>query len=627
MNKLIELYDNQVGALKNIDKSIELCLSLLAGTLKPNSVPSKSLLSFFIANGSINLTDLIEFIGLLHQKRKEYSRVAETNERKHYGIYYTPYSIAKEIAANTIQYLPKTVDLNSLTFLEPCAGTGIFVVAYLDALSNKFPLTFKKVLPKLVNNIYCADIDKEAISLLNRIISGYIKAKFNKTINLKQQNLYTGDLLANFNKGSIIKIDPKVIFKIPNGFDIVLTNPPYKLLKANSNKYDSESFNNYSTEIKKLIEYFKKNKVYKYNEGTLNLYKLFVEEIVENYTNKSSKIGLLIPLTLLTDKQSQLLRKRIINNYSIGHIYILPEKNEFFPEITQAFCFFALDKSLSSASLSIKPNVVTVEDFKSLPGAVKIKDIKAISDGEEIILEDKTGWDILSKIHKNIKLKHINHVVNLRGELDLTLDKRYVTKNKTDYLLIKGINIKEFSYSTGLDYVQPEFISKINGKRSYVFNNRLVCQQISNIHSSKRLKFALLDKKLVLGNSCNFISITVNSTLFQDTNINLNYLLGLLNSLLLDWRFRLTNSNNHVGNYELGELPVVIPSDNELKLIGDIAKGIITNPTDKKALILLNICVFKLYKLTSQEVLHILQSFKRNEIANLIVKDIDNYDL
>ena len=38
----------------------------------------------------------------------------------------------------------------------------------------------------------------------------------------------------------------------------------------------------------------------------------------------------------------------------------------------------------------------------------------------------------------------------------------------------------------------------------------------------------------------------------------------LLNSALLNWRFKVTSTNNHINNYELDELPIV-----ELSLITD----------------------------------------------------------
>src|SRR5205814_1091610 len=111
------------------------------------------------------------------------------------------------------------------------------------------------------------------------------------------------------------------------------------------------------------------------------------------------------------------------------------------------------------------------------------------------------------------------------------------------------------------DYVLEDFLKAINGKRQYILNSRLICQQISNMDAKKRLKFAKIPHNFVLGNSCNFIAIETN--LFKDAMITLDYLLIILNSFLLDWRFRLTSSNNHVNNYELAVLPIHKPSKKE----------------------------------------------------------------
>lgn len=76
---------------------------------------------------------------------------------------------------------------------------------------------------------------------------------------------------------------------------------------------------------------------------------------------------------------------------------------------------------------------------------------------------------------------------------------------------------------------------------------RLICQQISNAGQNKRLKFVFSDETDILGNSCNYISADENT---------LKKLYLLLNSNILNWRFKITSSNNHINNYELDELPI-----------------------------------------------------------------------
>lgn len=56
----------------------------------------------------------------------------------------------------------------------------------------------------------------------------------------------------------------------------------------------------------------------------------------------------------------------------------------------------------------------------------------------------------------------------------------------------------------------------------------------------------------IIANSCNYITV---DEMFMPK------LAALLNSALLNWRFKLTSTNNHVNNYELDELPLIDISD------------------------------------------------------------------
>ena len=372
--------------------------------------------------------------------------------------------------------------------------------------------------------------------------------------------------------------------------------------------------------IKDLITFINKNNIYKYNEGTLNYYKIFTEEIIENYSNNEAKIGLLIPITLLNDRQSEKLRKRMIESYSFSKIHIIPEKNEFFPDITQAFCFFALDKAQPGKILEINPEVKNSIDFEKRSFKIKIDSLKMISESAPIIIENEKGWRVLKKINGHPKIKSFSDIHNLRGELDLTLDKSYITEQKTSYPLLRGINIDEFNFKNGDTFVNEKFILKLNGKKDHVLRDRLVCQQVSNLHGNKRLKFTRVPANIVLGNSCNYIC--KKDSLFEDKNISLDYLLGVLNSLLLDWRFKTTNSNNHISNYEISELPIVIPTTHQKNIIEKLVEKIRKNKSNED-LAKLNIEVFKLYDLNRDEADYILSKCQDMNLTKSISKTLN----
>ncbi len=590
--------------------------------LSPNSTEAslnKVIYEKFCVTGNADFIGLIELIGLAHQKEKENVSISNTDERKHNGIYYTDYSIAELITKETLSLFKKDIDLSCLYFLEPCSGIGIFGIAYLDVIfrtDNKY-IAFAQ---DIVDRMFFADIDEEAIKLLKQIIPAYLKKVYSVDIVLNDSNLYVGDALLENAEGIIRKNDLTKIFARENGFDVIITNPPYKLLKANSNKYDNES-SNYKDQLDLILSFIRKNKTYKYNSGTLNLYKLFVEEIVEKLTNETSKIGLLIPSTLLSDKHSFELRNLILNNYFISTIHTIPEKNDFFNDISQAFCFFSIDKANKQETISLKTDVSRSEQFSKTNITIHKSLIKSISTLQEIVSTDELGWKILSKIHKHKKIKDLPSITNFRGELDLSLDKRFITEEKTGNFLLRGNGVKEYVYIPDSSYVKDEFFQKINSKKQYVQSDRIVCQQISNIGLSKRLKFSKVPPNIILGNSCNFISIR-NNGLLDENNISLDYLLGILNSFLLNWRFQQTNSNNHIGNYELDELPIAVPDIHQRKDVEVCVAKILCNPGDIKNKVLLNKLTFDIYGLDYEESMYILNKCGGNEVSKAIINEL-----
>ena len=615
MNEIFKIYNSLCSYYPDSQNLLVRLFSFFDNSPRLDNPTDELLCKSLQTENKIDPLKVYQLIGLVHQKQKESEKIVNTDKRKHFGIYYTDYSIARLIAKESLSE-SKNKDLSRLSFYEPCSGTGIFVIAYIDEVLGRIGNLNSKAFQKFIDQIYFSDIDSEAIDLLLKLLPLYIKSKYGISIKINSRNYFKGDVLFSNHNGEIKKVSPKDIFRIPEGFDIVLTNPPYKLLKANGNKYKDElNSNQHALDIKSVLDFIRTNNVYKFNQGTLNYYKIFLEEILENYTHQSSKVGAIIPITLLNDKQSELLRKRIINKYRLFKIYIIPEKNEFFPDISQAFCFFALDKKEPGNIIRINPKVVSQNDFANEGVEVNIDHIEKISETAPIVIESEIGWKILQKLNAFPKLRSLASVCNARGELDLTLDKGFITKERTSLPLLRGNNISEFSYTLGEFFTDEKFMKKTAEKNKYISRERLVCQQISNIHLEKRLKFTKIPENIVLGNSCNFL--TFDESLFGNQEVGLDYLLGVLNSMLLNWRFKITNSNNHISNYELAELPIALPSISNRNEIEKLV-SLIKNTDDQENVYKLNTKVFELYGLNNEEINYVLG--KHEKLVGLFSK-------
>src|SRR3989344_649842 len=534
MNEIFEIYNSLSPYYPDSRNLLVKLLGFFDNNPELDNQTDELLYKSLQTENKIDPLKVYQLIGLLHQKQKESEKIVNTDKRKHFGIYYTDYSIARLIAKESLSE-SKNKNLLALSFYEPCSGTGIFVIAYIDEVLGRIGNLNSKAFQKFVDQIYFSDIDSEAIDLLLKLLPLYIKSKYNISIKINPKNYFKGDVLFSNHNGEIKKVSPKDIFRIPEGFDIVLTNPLYKLLKANG-------------------------------------YKLF-------------------------------------------KIYIIPEKNEFFPDISQAFCFFALDKKEPGNVIRINPKVASQNDFANEGVEVNIDHIEKISETAPIVIESEIGWKILQKLNAFPKLRSLASVCNARGELDLTLDKGFITKERTSLPLLRGNNISEFSYTLGEFFTDEKFMKKTAEKNKYISRERLVCQQISNIHLEKRLKFTKIPENIVLGNSCNFL--TFDESLFGNQEVSLDYLLGVLNSMLLNWRFKITNSNNHISNYELAELPIVMPSISDRKEIEKLV-SLIKNSDDRENVYKLNTKVFELYGLNEEEINYVLG--KHEKLVSFISK-------
>jgi hypothetical protein len=83
-----------------------------------------------------------------------------------------------------------------------------------------------------------------------------------------------------------------------------------------------------------------------------------------------------------------------------------------------------------------------------------------------------------------------------------------------------------------------------------------------------RLKFTLLKPGFVITNAIKYL-------ILKDANLNKYYVIGLLNSSLLNWRFELFSSQNNIRNYEIEDLPFYRAETNVQSAIADAVKTII----------------------------------------------------
>ena len=491
--------------------------------------------------------------------------------RKQTGSYYTSIDLTIPMMKELVASLEEKdrLAIYSKKFLEPCVGTGNFVFAYIF-VCKEFNFS-KQQYEELLNNIYVCDINEEALKTYKTNLCSIAQNWFGICLDDEYFDTHMGHgVLFDVNKSEIEYVAIDDVFENLGDckFDFVVTNPPYKNLKAEKGHYADEA--EYYNDREKYVAIKNiSNKIFKYSTtGTMNIYKLFVEEIIENYLTENGYASLLIPSSILSDKTCSKLRTRILNTCSIGSIKLISE-NSAYVDASQALCAIRLKKGSPTKKLYVQGALSNESNDGT---TVDIKDILDEDTGNSILVLTDEEYQKRNKMKQFPLLKNIPYIFNLRGELDISLNKNDIKTENTPYCFLRGRNI---GYYLLKDLPSEEFVDEAftekSPKKRFFSKERIACQQIVNMAKKRRISFAPVPPNCILGNSCNFVYVDDNND-----NVDIYYILAVLNSSYIDWYFKLTSSNNHINNYEIDNFPIPINYGRKEK-VSKLVKNYINN--------------------------------------------------
>ena len=402
-------------------------------------------------------------------------------------------------------------------------------------------LFHEKILPNLSNNIKCGN------SLIGTDI---LSTKLDLDLH-QERKLNPFDFKMAFpkvfGKANFGKVSNFAKVVENGGFDAIVGNPPYEIIFGKTKK---------ERNLAELMqsEYLLKN--YKTIEGELNLFKLFTER-VSSFINTNGMVGLIMPTNILNDKSTAKLRKHIIDTYLGFQIIEFPEKAKVFANVTQAVCIYIFSNEIGYYFKSNILNSTELKNIDFLKLKINEKNLKFP------LFKNQNEVDLFYKLENFNKFKD-NKIINFsEGEIHLTkyndcLLDEFIDDNTC--FMLRGDALFKYCYT--INSKKQNYISKIcldnfskSPKLEHYKLKRLAYQQVVNMQKTERLNFCLVDN-VYLGNTCGY--------LYLNNNDNINYYLGLLNSKILNWRYKLTSSNNHILTNELYELPIpILTADNQ----------------------------------------------------------------
>jgi len=278
-----------------------------------------------------------------------------------------------------------------------------------------------------------------------------------------------------------------------------------------------------------------------------------------------SNYGMIMPLALLADISCRNARKYLLGETDQLLADCFPQKDNarrrVFRGAKLSTVVISAKKSrhpLDDASITVKTYPWSSFDDQHKRCKVDYPDTLLLDPkNTPIPLLDEDSWTLCKRVHRAPGVRRLGdcaEVIVRRGEINQTVYRDYIGEDARQSRLVKGVEIGRYvqhvklSQGTREWFDERRFLRDHNAKE-VVHQRRIATQRITGVDEKLRVVATIIDPKAYFADSTNSVHLA------QEAPYALEYVLGILNSKLTQWRFKLTSTNNNVGTNELESLP------------------------------------------------------------------------
>lgn len=355
--------------------------------------------------------------------------------RKASGSYYTSTKVVKQL-------IGKLNFMNSKKILDPCCGTGNFLMQ----LPDHIPFDY----------IYGNDIDPSSIKItrLNMAL------KYEKPLSSIYEHITELNFLTNYNISD---------------FQYIIGNPPWGY--------------NFSEDEKVKLK-----KIYKSTSGkNIESYDIFIEQAL-NHLSINGHLAFVLPEAILNVKAHTGVRKIIMQNCSIENLDFLG--NAF--DGVQCPCIILDLEYTHSPLTTLGMHVSTSAEIFT------INTERSITPEYFSFITTDAEYNILKKIRNIENASYLLGNADFALGIVTGNNKKYISNQKTNEneMILKGADISKYHINQTTNYIifKPESFQQVAPTKFYRAKEKLLYRFISN-----QLVFAYDNKQMLSLNSCNIV--------------------------------------------------------------------------------------------------------------------------
>lgn len=517
--------------------------------------------------------------------------------RKRFGQFYTPAQIVESML-DSLGFSGPTILEERL--IDPAVGAGAFLIAaarrLIDA-AEESGLSGGRLWNSVQRAIYGLDVNPLGVLLTEAAVGLLLCDHLSEDDETRLQplHLYVTDSLDLEHRGPEAERTELVNIKTRSGsyaggFEYVVANPPYA-------KYPS-----------RLLTESQRDRFAATTYGHPNLYGLFMQVGVELLSD-GGRLAFITPKSFVSGLYFGNLRRYLTDRLDLIRFDTFPQRKGLFNGVLQDVVILSGQRRSSPE----QREMIEIREFSN-GAAVPEKSIQVPSSavllGERFgnafyVDADELAHRLLARMsEESVALSHLGIKV-ATGTVVWNRLKKHMRDHASDDTLplIWGNGVRPYCFAGLGNRAQGSSFAVLDGKTAGIVTrgDALLVKRMTAKEEARRLVACRVPEQLA-GSAAGYFAENHVNLLFTKENaeIELDALLGLLNSRLFDYVFRSLNGNTQVSATELGMLP--IRRGPQLQAIAAQARRLTARDgADPKAAMRIEALVAQLYGLTEQE--------------------------